>query len=107
MWIFIGLAVGSAVYAFSMFSEYRVFVQDIQPQIAHLELKAEKIEKETDVEVKLQKEVAGRVAAAQQLITEQQHEMWTIEEKIRTAKQQQQMLEMEMHTEEFKRSKGA
>ena len=105
MWIPIGLAVGCIVYAVQVLGEYRTFLDDIGPRIGHLEQKAETIEQETNIDVKRQKKIVERVDAAKQLITQQQHEMEVIQEKIKTAKQRQEKLEMDMYKAEFKRSK--
>lgn len=107
MWVLIGLSVGCAVYGFSMFNEYRMYVENIMPQIEDLEMKGEKFEQDTEVEVQRRKEVAERVEAAQQLIKDQQHEIRLVEEKIKKAQQAQEQIERDMYKKEFKRTKSA
>ena len=44
-WVFMAVILGAVVYAITVFSEYRGFLEGIQPQIQRLQKGAESLEK--------------------------------------------------------------
>jgi hypothetical protein len=62
VWIMVALILGSIVYSVKTMGEYRVIVQDLQPQIEVLLLKADKFEEQVIEEQEtMNQELADRI----------------------------------------------
>ena len=67
VWIMVALILGSIVYSVKTMGEYRVMVQDLQPQIEILLSKANKFEEQAIEETERRNQVKERVRDLKEL----------------------------------------
>ena len=105
LWVLVGLILGALVYAVSIIGEYNVFLKEIQPRIELMERRAEKFEKGADAEGVIIKKVRERLTTSKAEFAQLQQEITAIALKMKTAKAEEEKLEMESYKQDFKRNR--
>lgn len=105
VWFLVALMLASLIYAIFIVGDYRGELEAIQPEIAILEKKAEKLEQAVRGELASRNEVQGRVEEANQLLADLKNQSLNLKNDIQSAKNREQQLEMDKYKSDFRRSK--
>ena len=106
-WVFMAVILGAVVYAITVFSEYRGFLEGIQPQIQRLQKGAESLEKTLDAEVSQVKESRDQLESAKKVVEELRDSVRLAENQLRKATQREEELELQLYKREFQASRKA
>jgi predicted nucleic acid-binding Zn-ribbon protein len=106
-WMLLAVTIGAVVYAITVFSEYKGFLEGIQPQIKRLQEGADSLEKTLDAEVSQLKESREQLESAKQVVEELKDTVRLAEKQLRTATQREEELELQLYKAEFQASKKA
>lgn len=101
VWILVGLILGSIVYSVKTMGEYRVIVQDLQPQIEGLLAKADKFEEQAIEETERRNQVRERVRELKELNSGVQRETRLLEAKLKKAQEEEEQLELQAYKLDF------
>ena len=101
VWILVALILGSIVYSVKTMGEYRVIVQDLQPQIEGLLVKADKFEELAIEETERRNQVRERVRELKELCSGVQRETRLLEAKLKKAQEEEEQLELQAYKLDF------
>jgi chromosome segregation ATPase len=105
VWILVGLILGSIVFSIKTIGEYRVIVQDLQPQIESLLSRADRFEEQALEETKRRNSVRERVRELKDLCSGVQRETRLWETKLKQAKKEAEQLEVLAYRLDFESRK--
>ena len=99
------VTLGAIVYAITVFSEYKGFLEGIQPQIQRLRKGAESLEKALNSEASQLRESREQLESAKKVVDELKDSVRLADKQLRKATKREEEMELQLYKREFQASR--